>query len=96
MFSFSFSCEAPYRQPRVGISLLPPTFAAARNAQVKLAQHEIGVGPAPASVATFAEIERALIARALQNNNGNKVYAAAELKISRKKLYVKIAKYGFC
>jgi two-component system response regulator HydG len=74
---------------------LPPGISAARDAQVKLPKHPV---PAdyPSATATFAETERVLIARALQNNNGNKVQAAAELKISRKKLYAKIAKYGIC
>jgi DNA-binding NtrC family response regulator len=47
-----------------------------------------------APLATFAETERELIARALQSNGGNKVRAASQLKISRKKLYAKIAKYN--
>ena len=73
---------------------LPPAMAASGGAQGKLAVCEVEADPVSTPVATFAEIERALIARALQNNNGNKVHAAAELKISRKKLYAKIAKYG--
>ena len=51
-------------------------------------------GGGAALVATFAETERELFARALRNNGGNKVRAAAQLKISRKKLYSKIAKYN--
>jgi two-component system response regulator HydG len=46
-----------------------------------------------ASVTTFAEAERDVIARALQSSGGNKVRAAEQLKISRKKLYAGIAKY---
>ncbi len=46
------------------------------------------------SVATFADVERDLIKRALQTTEGNKARAAKVLKISRKKLYAKIAKYG--
>jgi DNA-binding NtrC family response regulator len=34
------------------------------------------------------------IARALKRTDGNKVQAAALLRISRKKLYAKIEKYG--
>jgi two-component system response regulator AtoC len=49
---------------------------------------------ATASVATFADTERDLIARALSVVDGNKVHAARRLNISRKKLYAKIAKYG--
>jgi DNA-binding NtrC family response regulator len=49
----------------------------------------------PASdVGTFAQVERDLIRRALENCDWNKVHAAAMLKISRKKLYAKISKYG--
>jgi len=44
-------------------------------------------------VGSFAEAERDLIARALESTSGNKVAAAALLRISRKKLYAKIAKY---
>jgi transcriptional regulator with PAS, ATPase and Fis domain len=71
---------------------LPPGISAARDAQVKLAKRKTQTVH-PSATTTFAETERALIVRALQNNNGNKVHAAAELKISRKKLYAKIAKY---
>ncbi|MBV8453590.1 MAG: sigma 54-interacting transcriptional regulator [Deltaproteobacteria bacterium] len=42
---------------------------------------------------TFAQVERDLIARALEACDWNKVHAAAMLKISRKKLYAKINKY---
>jgi transcriptional regulator with PAS, ATPase and Fis domain len=45
-------------------------------------------------VGTFADAERSLIGRALEATEGNKVQAAKLLKISRKKLYAKIAKYG--
>lgn len=51
-------------------------------------------GTAQIPLTTFAETERDLIARALQSNRGNKVHAAKQLQISRKKLYAKIAKYG--
>jgi Bacterial regulatory protein, Fis family len=46
------------------------------------------------SIGTFAEAERQLIARALKATEGNKVQAAAMLRISRKELYAKIEKYG--
>jgi DNA-binding NtrC family response regulator len=42
---------------------------------------------------TFADSERIIIQRALESTGGNKVQAARLLKISRKKLYAKIAKY---
>jgi transcriptional regulator with PAS, ATPase and Fis domain len=46
-----------------------------------------------AGVGTFADAERDLIRRALESTQGNKAQAAKLLKISRKKLYAKIAKY---
>jgi len=46
------------------------------------------------AVSSFADAERNLIRRALESTDGNKVRAAKLLKISRKKLYAKIAKYG--
>jgi DNA-binding NtrC family response regulator len=45
-------------------------------------------------VVTFADAEHDLIRGALEATEGNKVHAAKLLKISRKKLYAKIAKYG--
>ncbi len=45
-------------------------------------------------IATYAEMERTLIARALEATGGNKVRAAQCLGVSRKKLYAKLAKYG--
>ncbi len=53
--------------------------------------------PAPkvaARPATFADVERDVVRRALENAGGNKTEAARLLNISRKKLYAKIAKYG--
>jgi transcriptional regulator with PAS, ATPase and Fis domain len=50
--------------------------------------------PAPPLLVSFADMERASIVRALQMTEGNKLKAANLLKISRKKLYAKIAKYG--
>jgi two-component system response regulator HydG len=49
---------------------------------------------ASGSLATFAEVERDLIKRALDSTEGNKARAAKVLKISRKKLYAKIVKYN--
>lgn len=54
-----------------------------------------GPRPQPESpIGTFAEAEREIIARALKSTDGNKVQAAALLRISRKKLYAEIEKYG--
>jgi DNA-binding NtrC family response regulator len=46
------------------------------------------------SLGTFADAERDVIARALETTGGNKLAASKLLRISRKKLYAKIAKYG--
>ena len=73
---------------------LPPALRASADIQsistVSAAHFDAATSP----LGTFAEAERALIAQALQKNNGNKVHAANQLRISRKKLYAKIAKYG--
>ncbi|WP_304826308.1 sigma-54-dependent Fis family transcriptional regulator [Candidatus Binatus sp.] len=50
-------------------------------------------GAAPIHPGSFADAERDLIRRALESTGGNKVSAAKLLKISRKRLYAKIAKY---
>jgi DNA-binding NtrC family response regulator len=80
------------RSPMIRLQDLPRGVAESHNAD--------GSGPpdlslqAPAvPVGSFAEAERDLIARALESTSGNKVAAAALLRISRKKLYAKIAKY---
>ncbi|HXR35056.1 MAG TPA: sigma-54 dependent transcriptional regulator [Candidatus Binataceae bacterium] len=48
----------------------------------------------PSGVPSFADVERDLVRRALENTEGNKVQAAKLLQISRKRLYAKIEKYG--
>ncbi len=45
-------------------------------------------------VGSYAQFEREAIARALIRSGGNKVHAARLLKISRKKLYDRIERYG--
>jgi DNA-binding NtrC family response regulator len=50
--------------------------------------------PTTISFETFADAERAVLQRALEITGGNKLRAAKLLKISRKKLYSGIAKYG--
>jgi two-component system response regulator AtoC len=55
-----------------------------------LAKPVLPAGPLP----TFADAERELVHRALAVTGGNKVQAAKLLRISRKKLYAKIDKYG--
>jgi transcriptional regulator with PAS, ATPase and Fis domain len=77
----------------ITVADLPRAIAGCRGADSKSAVN-VGTGGVAGSIATFAEAERDLIARALRSNGGNKVRAAAQLKISRKKLYSKIAKYS--
>ena len=73
----------------IALEDLPPGFAPRGNTATK---SPLCRGAHPP--ATFAENEREIIARALQNNRGNKVRTADQLKISRKKLYAKITKNG--
>jgi len=68
---------------------LPPAVAGSGTGRPSLRSDY----PSP-SIGTFAEAERELISRALKATEGNKVQAAAMLRISRKKLYAKIEKYG--
>ncbi len=56
--------------------------------------HSRSTGNDSASIGTFAEAEREIIERALEMARGNKLRAAQMLKISRKRLYAKIEKYG--
>ncbi len=74
------------RTPMIELSNLPPAIGGKR---VQAAQTGSAV-----AVGTFAEAERDIIARALEMAGGNKVHAARTLKISRKRLYAKIEKYG--
>lgn len=53
-----------------------------------------GVEAARCQLPSFAEAERELLRRALDATAGNKSSAARILKISRKKLYAKLSKYG--
>ncbi len=81
------------RSPLVRLADLPPAVigaagaAPSRSISSSVAQPEAIVG-------SFADTERDLIRRALESTGGNKVAAARLLRISRKKLYAKIAKYG--
>jgi transcriptional regulator with PAS, ATPase and Fis domain len=74
------------RSPVINLQDLPQSIAGSRTSE-HAALEELPVG-------TFADTERAIIQRALVATDGNKVQAAKLLKISRKKLYAKIAKYG--
>ena len=86
-FTFSHS-------PFIGLDEMPAAVVASRLGQFSKttngAVHEATRLP----IGSFAEAEREIIARALRTTDGNKVKAAALLRISRKKLYAKIEKYG--
>ena len=71
------------RSHTIALDALPPAIAGT-----------VGEGPAGTiSLGTFADAERDVIARALETTGGNKLAASKLLRISRKKLYAKIAKY---
>lgn len=76
--------------PVIRVSDLPPAVSGQHGIHVSAPQMVSSAG----GVATFADVERDLIRRALDSTEGNKARAAKVLKISRKKLYAKIAKYG--
>ena len=87
-FTFSHS-------PVIGIDDLPAAVTGSRSERPSQNSHMASPESAPAlPLGSFAEAERELIARALKSTDGNKVQAAALLRISRKKLYAKIEKYG--
>jgi transcriptional regulator with PAS, ATPase and Fis domain len=74
------------RTPMIELANLPPAISGKREVSAQQA--------ASVALGTFAEAERDIIARALEMAGGNKVHAARTLKISRKRLYAKIEKYG--
>ncbi len=80
--AFTFS-----RSPVIRLQDLPASIAGSRAAEREPVARVNPVG-------SFADAEHALIRRALDATEGNKVQAAKLLKISRKKLYAKIVKYG--
>ncbi len=83
------------RSPMIRLRDLPAAVAASRPVRVSPSSpedHQEAPGELP--IGSFAEAEREIIARALESTEGNKVAAAALLRISRKKLYAKIEKYG--
>jgi DNA-binding NtrC family response regulator len=81
------------KSPLISLDDLPPAVISA-NPPVTSPSRNGATGCEDAPVGTFADMERALIAQALKNNGGNKVHTAEQLKISRRKLYAKIARYG--
>jgi DNA-binding NtrC family response regulator len=81
------------RSPLIRLQDLPAGVVGNRSDRMALRSDILPPEPKQ-SIGTFAEAERELIARALKATEGNKVQAAALLRISRKKLYAKIEKYG--
>jgi transcriptional regulator with PAS, ATPase and Fis domain len=75
------------RSHLIRLTDLPPALTGGQTARQLSTSCAVPIG-------TFAESERTIIQRALEFTEGNKVQAAKLLRISRKKLYAKIAKYG--
>jgi transcriptional regulator with PAS, ATPase and Fis domain len=83
------------RSPVIRLQDLPASVTGSGPDRLSKSSSEASQKVAPAlPIGSFAEAERELIARALESTDGNKVAAAALLRISRKKLYAKIEKYG--
>jgi transcriptional regulator with PAS, ATPase and Fis domain len=83
------------RSAMIRLQDLPTAVAGSRRGRpVQTSGAVSQEGACPLPIGSFAEAERDLIARALKSTEGNKVAAAALLRISRKKLYAKIEKYG--
>jgi transcriptional regulator with PAS, ATPase and Fis domain len=83
------------RSPMIRLRDLPAAIIGSRPVgalQTEEPAVEEAVSTLPSG--SFAEAEREIIARALKSTNGNKVAAAALLRISRKRLYAKIEAYG--
>jgi len=81
------------RSPMIRLQDLPAGIAGV-HADTSSLSVERSAPEAERAIGTFADAERELITRALKATEGNKVQAAALLRISRKKLYAKIEKYG--
>src|SRR5208282_1955689 len=81
------------RSPMIRLRDLPRSVVQS-NGTGRLQAHAALPQEPSVPVGSFAEAERDLIARALASTGGNKVAAASLLRISRKKLYAKIAKYN--
>jgi two-component system response regulator AtoC len=85
------------RSSVIGLGDLPAAIAG-EQPPATAAAPEPSESPPPAQAEpgfpTFADAERDLVRRALESVKGNKVKAAKLLKISRKKLYATIDKYG--
>jgi DNA-binding NtrC family response regulator len=81
---------AAKRSPRQA-EAAPPTIDGMAPAEIHAAPLGEFSGSSPK---IFDETERELIERARHMAGHNKTYAAELLKISRKKLYARLAKYG--
>jgi DNA-binding NtrC family response regulator len=79
------SAFASARSDIIGLADLPPAISGINGQTRRLPT---------IAFETFADAERAVLQRALEITGGNKLRAARLLKISRKKLYSGIAKYG--
>ncbi len=83
------------RSPMIRLQDLPAAIIGSRPLKAaQIAEPDAQETVAAPSIGSFAEAEREIIARALKATDGNKVAAAALLRISRKKLYAKIQIYG--
>ncbi len=83
------------RSSNITLEDLPPQLAGERPVSAPSTDSPPAAAAAPtAGLPSFADVERELIRRALESTEGNKVQAAKLLRISRKKLYAKIEKYG--
>src|SRR5579875_1216851 len=83
------------RSSNITLEDLPPQLAGERPVSAPSTDSFFFAAAAPtAGLPSFADVERELIRRALESTEGNKVQAAKLLRISRKKLYAKIEKYG--
>lgn len=88
--AFTFGRSAIIRLEDLPIGVAEARRRAPLRSSDEAAQNAASALP----IGSFAEAERELIGRALKSTNRNKVAAAALLRISRKKLYAKIEKYG--
>jgi transcriptional regulator with PAS, ATPase and Fis domain len=85
------------RSSSITLADLPSQLADEHRARAAATSEPVSAPAASAgdtSGMSFADVERDLIRRALETTEGNKVQAAKLLRISRKKLYAKIEKYG--
>jgi len=90
--AFTFGRSSVIRLPDLPIAVAEDRTQAPAPSPIPDEAQPNGASVLP--LGSFAESERQLMARALRSTNGNKAAAASLLRISRKKLYAKIEKYG--